>query len=394
MEPQEILQWRADTKGTAEWIHFNNAGSSLPPDVVVDTVIDYLKEEARDGGYEAETRHTDALEHTYSLIARLINANVDEVAIVENASTAWAIAFNGISFQPGDEVITSEMEYVTNVLGLLQAHKKQDVSIKVIPNDEQGNFSLSALEAAISPRTKLMAITHIPSTSGSMTPIVEIGKIARKNGILYLVDACQSAGHTPIDVREIGCDMLAVTGRKYMRAPRGTGFLYVRKEIQDQLTALFIDGRSIQQVTEQGYTLRDDARRFELYEKSRALTLGLGKAIEYALGIGIDRIWARIQYLSALMREQLQHIDAVTVHDHGDQLCGIVTFSVEGRESTWVKSRLAAAKINVSVGLAKSTLFYMTKNHLTSVVRASVHYYNTEEEIGAMCAVLVSALPR
>jgi cysteine desulfurase/selenocysteine lyase len=260
----------------------------------------------------------------------------------------------------------------------------------VIPNDEHGNFSLTALEDAISPKTKLIAITQIPSTAGGMIPIVEIGKIARRHNILYLVDACQSAGQVPLDVKEIGCDMLSVTGRKYLRAPRGTGFLFVKKEVQDKLKLIFMDGFSAPSVSETDYKVRNDARRFELYEKNRAITLGLGKAVEYALNVGIERIWQRIQYLAGLMRRQLKDLDGITVHDSGDQQCGIVTFSVDGMDSALVKSELATNQINVSVGKAISTLIYMNKNQLNTIVRASVHYYNTEEEIREMCSVLAS----
>jgi len=397
MEPtifseNEIRQLRAATSGTAKKIHFNNAGASLPANVVVETVISYLNEEALAGGYETEAKYKAQLEHTYTLVARLINAEKEEIALVENASTAWILAFNGIDFKPGDVVLTTEMEYVTNLIGLLNAKKTLGIEIKVIPNDEHGNFALEALEAAISPKTKLIAVTQIPSTAGGMIPVVEIGRIARKYGILYLVDACQSAGQIPVDVKEIGCDMLAVTGRKYLRAPRGTGFLFVRKAVQDKLKLIFIDGSTASIVTEDDFKVRDDARRFELYEKNRALILGLGKAVEYALDIGVGRIWRRIQYLAGLLRRQLEIIEGVTVHDIGDQKCGIVTFSVKGVDSATVKTFLAEKQINVSVGKAVSTLFYMNKNHLTSIVRASVHYYNTAEEIEVLCEALKTIL--
>jgi len=365
LSEQEVQQLRTETRGTTKTIHFNNAGSSLHPDVVVDTVIDYLYEEAQNGGYETEYTYREELENTYTLIARLINARKDEIAIVENASIGWWLAFNGIDFKPGDEIITCEMEYVTNLIGLLYAQKTLGVEFKVIPNDDQGNFRLQALEDAISDRTKLIAVTHIPSTAGGMIPVAEIGRIARKHNILYLLDACQSVGHVPLDVQAIGCDMLAVTGRKYLRAPRGTGFLYVRKKIQDKLKLFFLDGFTTQWVTQTDFKPRNDARRFEVYEKSRALTLGLGKAVEYALNIGVDRTWQRVQYLAGLLREKLKNINGVTVHDFGDKQCGIVTFSVEGMDSGLVKSKLAERQINVSVGKAVSTLIYMDKNHLS-----------------------------
>jgi cysteine desulfurase/selenocysteine lyase len=390
LSEQEIQQLRAETSGTAQRIHFNNAGASLPPDVVVETVINYLKEEAIYGGYETEYKYREQLENTYSLIARLINADKDEVAIVENASTAWGLVFNGITFKKGDVVITCEMEYVTNLLGFLNAQKTHGIEIKVIPNDENGNFPPAALEDAISPQTKLIAMTHIASTTGGMIPIVEIGKIARKHQILYLVDACQSAGQVPVNVKEIDCDMLAVTGRKYLRAPRGTGFLYVRKAVQDQLKLILMDGFSAPWMSLDDFKTRNDCRRFELYEKNRALTLGLGKAIDYALNIGVDRIWQRVQHLASLMRQQLESIDGITVHDIGDQKCGIVSFLVNGIDSASVKSKLAEKQINISVGKAISTLIYMDKHHLNTIARASVHYYNTEEEIKTMCDALAA----
>ena len=387
---REIQKFRNQTRGTAEWIHFNNAGASLPPDEVVDTVIHYLSEEATRGGYEMEDKYKEQLENVYQLIARLIHAEKDEVAIVENASMAWGLAFNGIKFKKGDEIITSEMEYVTNLLGFLNAEQTHGIEIKVIPNDAQGNISLEALEEAITAQTRLIAITHIASTAGAVVPVAEIGKIARRHQILYMVDACQTVGQIPVNVKEIGCDILSAAGRKYLRGPRGTGFLYVRKEIQDSLKIHFMDGFTAQLINENVFEVRKDARRFELFEKNRALTMGLGKAIEYALDIGVGRIWQRIQYLAETMRRQLGAIDGITVHDYGEQKCGIVTFSVRGVGSSHVKSELAEKKVHVSVGWAKSTLIYMNRNSLSTVVRASIHYYNTEEEINGMCEALES----
>lgn len=389
---EEIQQLRAETKGTTKRIHFNNAGSALPPDVVVDTVVDYLKEEAVFGGYETEAKYKDQLENTYDLIAKLINAHRDEIALVENASTAWGLVFNGIDFKRGDEIITTEMEYITNLIGFINVQQNNGVVLRVVPNDENGNLILTELEAAISPKTKLIAVTHIPSTAGGMIPVVAIGKIARKHNIMYLVDACQTAGQAPIDVEEIGCDALSVTGRKYLRAPRGTGFLYVRKAVQDRFKLFFMDGLSTPNVTQTGYNVRPDARRFELYEKSRALTLGLGKAIEYALAIGVNRSWHRIQMLADNLRWQLAAIEGVTVHDFGAEQCGIVTFSVKDIDSPTVKAKLLEQNINVSVGLAKSTLIYMEKNHLLSIVRASVHYYNTGHEIAVLCKAVTEII--
>jgi selenocysteine lyase/cysteine desulfurase len=386
--PEEIAQLRADTPGTANLIHFNNAGASLPALPVLNAVTAYLQEEALTGGYETEDRYQQELQNAYNLIAKLINADAAEIALVENASTAWCIAFHGIDFKEGDEVIVSELEYVTNMIGFINAEKLYGIKFSVIPNNERGNFQLDQLERAINPRTRLIAVTHIASATGSVLPIEAIGEIAARHKVLYLVDACQSAGQLPLDVRAIHCDFLSVTGRKYLRAPRGTGFLYVKQEVQSQLKALFIDGRAIEWINQTTYHLRNDAKRFELYEKNRALTLGLAKAVEYALNIGMNRIWQRINFLSTLLRDKLAEIPGVTVQDIGDNLSGIVTFSVADKNSQSVKQQLSRHRINVSVGFAKSTPLFMDKHGLQSVVRASVHYYNTEDEIVKFCEVV------
>ena len=388
----EITRLRAETSGSKDLIHFNNAGSSLPPDIVVETVISYLREEALCGGYETESRYAGELEHIYSQVGDLIHAGCDEVALVENASAAWGIAFQGIDLQAGDEVITSEYEYASNFIGLMQAKKTRGVTIKIIPQDEQGNFPLDKLEAAITPRTRLIAVTHIPSTAGGMLPISAIGEIARRHDILYLLDATQTTGQMPLDVQQVQCDLLAATGRKFLRAPRGTGFLYVRKQIQDRIRPLLMDGHSTAWVSDNDFRVREDARRFELYEKNRALILGLGKAIDYAQAIGMDRIWERIKGLAGLLRNKLEAIPGILVHDRGDDLCGIVTFSAPSLPSASLKSRLAEKKINVSLGVPRGTPIYMYKHDLNSIVRASLHYYNTEDELDVFCHELSAIL--
>lgn len=384
----EIQAFRAETTGTADRIHLNNAGASLPPDVVVSTMVDFLHEEATYGGYETEAKYRKQLDYTHVLIAQLINANVDEIALVENASAAWEIAFNGLHFQPGDEVIVSEMEYVSNVLALLNAQKLYGIVIKKIASDAYGFFPLHELEMAITNKTKLIAITHVPSTAGNVLPAAAIGEIARKHNIVYLLDACQSAGQIPLDVQAIGCDMLAVTGRKYLRGPRGCGFLYVRKQMLERLSLSYFDGRTVTSINEQGFIVRPDARRFEWYEKNPAVILGLQKAVEYALNIGVERIWQRVEYLAAFFRQQMQEMLNIEIHDMGDVLCGIVTFSVVDLPAAEVREKLAAQNINVHIGKAPSTLYYMNRRGLDGIVRASVHYYNTEDEIKLVCKEL------
>ena len=229
--PFDLQQIRQDTPGCAHVLHFNNAGSSLMPQPVLDATVAHLQLEARIGGYEAAAQVAQSIEHVYDAVATLIHCSRDEVAIIENATRAWDMAFYSIPFKQGDRILTASSEYASNYIAFLQRAQKTGAIIEVIPNDEHGQVSLDALKHMLDDKVKLIAITHVPTNSGLVQPIAAIGRIAREAGILYLVDACQSIGQMPIDVQQIGCDMLSVTGRKYLRGPRGTGFLYVRHDV-------------------------------------------------------------------------------------------------------------------------------------------------------------------
>ena len=234
-------------------------------------------------------------------------------------------------------------------------------------------------------KVKLIAITHVPTNSGLVQPIAAIGKIAREAGVLYLVDACQAIGQIPIDVQQVGCDMLSTTGRKYLRGPRGTGFLYVRHALIEQLEPPFLDLHAAEWVSADHYKMRPDARRFENWETNYAAKIGLGVAIDYANHIGLDIIWHRVKTLAYQLRSQLTTLPDVIVRDRGITQCGIVTFTVEGHDPEEIKRELAASHINVSVAVRSSALLDMDARKLTSVVRASVHYYNSEEEVERFC---------
>ena len=383
--PFDLQRVRQDTPGCTHVLHFNNAGSSLMPQPVLDATIAHLQLEARIGGYEAAAQARNRIEHVYDAVATLINCSRDEVAIIENATRAWDMGFYSIPFQPGDRILTASSEYASNYIAFLQRAQKTGAIIEVIPNDEHGQVSLDALRNMIDNKVKLIAITHVPTNSGLVQPIVAIGKIAREAGVLYLVDACQAIGQIPIDVQQVGCDMLSTTGRKYLRGPRGTGFLYVRHALIEQLEPPFLDLHAAEWVSADHYKMRPDARRFESWETNYAAKIGLGVAIDYANHIGLDSIWHRIKTLSYQLRSQLTTLPDVIVRDRGITQCGIVTFTVEGHDPEEIKRKLAASNINVSVAVRSSALLDMDARKLTSVIRASVHYYNSEEEVERFC---------
>lgn len=388
----DLQRARQDTPGCTNVLHFNNAGSSLMPTPVLDATIAHLQLEATIGGYEAAEQAHSAIEHVYDAIATLINCTRDEVAIIENATRAWDQAFYSIRFKPGDRILTAMAEYASNYIAFLQIAKHTGAIVEAIPNDAHGQISLSALRNAINDRVKLIAITHVPTSGGLVNPVAEVGKVAREHGILYLVDACQSVGQMPIDVQHIGCDMLSATGRKYLRGPRGTGFLYVRQGVIDQLEPPFLDLYAAQWVSADSYEIRSTARRFETFETNVAGKIGLGVAVDYALQWEIDTLWRRIKTLSYALRTQLSLLPGVIVRDRGVTQCGIVTFTVEDKTPDEIERALRNMHINVSVSQRNSTLLDMDARGLTSMVRASVHYFNTEEEVTRFCRA-VETLP-
>ena len=384
----DVDRLRAETPGCSNVVHLNNAGASLPTRAVVDAVVDHLRLEEQIGGYEAADAARPALEHTYDAIADLIGAHPDEVALVENATRGWDMAFYALPFGAGDRILTSVAEYASNAIAFLQVARRTGAVVEVVPDDETGQLSVDALEEMVDERTRLIAITHVPTHSGLVNPAAEVGRIAREAGIPYLLDACQSVGQLPVDVDEIGCDFLSATGRKFLRAPRGTGFLYVRLERIEQLEPPFLDLFAAEWVTADRYEVRPDARRFESWESSVACRLGLAAAVDHLLALGIEEVSDRIVALGAELRERLREVPGVEVHDRGARLCGIVTFSLEGRAATDVAAALRAAGVNVSVSSPGSARYAFDQTGLGDVVRASVHCYNTDDELDRAVAAL------
>ena len=358
------------------------------PQSVLDATIAHLQLEAQIGGYEAKERANDLIERPYDAAAALIGCSRDEIAITENATRAWDMAFYSVPFQAGDRILTAMSEYASNYLAYLQVAQKNGAVVEPIPDDEHGQISLEALRHAIDDRVKLISVTHIPTSGGLVNPVAEIGKIARAAGILYLVDACQSVGQMPIDVTQIGCDMLSTTARKYLRGPRGIGFLYVRRAVLEQLEPPFLDLHAATWIAPNRYKIRPDARRFENWETNFAGKVGLGVALDYSMQWGLDTIWRRIKALAYQLRTGLSILPGVIIRDRGITQCGIVTFTVEGVSPAEIKRKLAEHKINVSIAERNSTLLDMEARGLTAMVRASIHYYNTEEEIEYFCQQL------
>lgn len=376
----DVERARRETPGCEHVVHLNNAGSALPPRAVVDAVVGHVQLEARIGGYEAHEQHGEVIDRFYGAAAELIGAQPEEIAFCSSATRAWDMAFYAFSFERGDRILTSVADYISNYLAYLQVARRTGAEVVTVPNDDDGQVSVAALRDLLDERVRLVAITHVPTNGGLVNPVAEIGALTKEAGVPYLLDACQSVGQMPIDVGAIGCDMLSATGRKFLRGPRGSGLLYVRRDLLERLEPPLIDMRAAEWTAPDRYELRADGRRFEEWEQDYAAKVGLATAIDYALAWGVQTTWPRVHALAERLRENLTDAGA-TLHDAGVQRCGIVTFSLDGVPAVEIKERLAAERINVTVSEPAHAVVDALERRLPVLVRASPHYYNTEDEL-------------
>ena len=383
----DVARARAETPGAAHVAHLNNAGAALAPEPVLDAVTGHLRLEATLGAYEAAAQYAERIEHTYEVIATMLGCAPDEIALVENATRAWDMAFYAMRFGPGDRILTTRAEYASNYIAMRQVADRSGATVEFLPEDESGGVDVDALARTLDERVKLVSLVHVPSQSGLVQPAAAVGAITRAAGVPLLLDACQSVGQMPVDVEAIGCDMLSATGRKFLRGPRGTGFLYVRRELVERLEPPLLDVHAASWQPDGTYSIRRDVRRFENWESYVAGRIGLGVAVEHALQWGLEDIRERVVALARELRGRLAGTPAVTVHDRGRELCGIVTFSVDGRPAAEVARALRADGVNVSVSPASwSRADFDARGLGDAIVRASAHYYNTDEELDRLVA--------
>ncbi|GAA3179819.1 aminotransferase class V-fold PLP-dependent enzyme [Nonomuraea roseoviolacea subsp. carminata] len=361
--------------------HLDNAGASLPPAVVTDTVVAHLRAEAMRGGYRAAAEAAPRLDAVRASIATLLNADAADIALTDNATRGWQAVFYALPFGPGDRILTSRAEYASNAIAFLQVAERTGARVEVVEDDPSGQLDVEDLRRRMDERVRLIALTHVPTQGGLVNPAEEVGRIAESAGVTYLLDACQSAGQLDLDVERLRCDALSAPGRKYLRGPRGTGLLYVRPRLRERITPAVLDLHAATWTAPDRYEVEGTARMFETWERDVAAVLGLGAAVDHALGWGLPAIEARVVALAARLRDALREVPGVSVHDQGVRRCGIVTFTVAGRPAAEVHGRLTEIGVNTSVSLSRYAQYDLPARGLPDLVRASVHYYNTDEEL-------------
>ncbi|HVR95243.1 MAG TPA: aminotransferase class V-fold PLP-dependent enzyme [Thermoanaerobaculia bacterium] len=377
-DDDRVRRWRADTPASADRAHLNNAGAALPPARVLDAMLGHLRREAEVGGYEAAEEAAGRVQAVYGHLARLLGCAPPNVAIVENATVAVSLALSAFDFEPGDVLVTTRNDYASNHLMYLALARRRGVEVRCAADLPEGGADPDSVRRLASdPRCRLVSLTWVPTNSGLVQAAEEVGGICEELGIPYLVDGCQAVGQMPVDVARLRCDFLGGTARKFLRGPRGIGFLYVSDRMLERgAYPLGVDMRGAVRVGDGGFELVPGARRFENWEFSYALVLGLGEAVRYALEAGVEEGRGRAIDLAAYARERLRAVPGLRVADRGARLCAIVTVEVRGWDATEAVLRLRAMGINTSASTSED-------GSRTPVVRISPHYYNTRDEVDA-----------
>lgn len=384
-----IKKVRQDTEGLSDKIFLNSAGSSLMPGIVVTSMIDYLLQEEQLGGYETANRNADLLEEFYLETAKLINCKASNIAAANSATDAFAKAMSSIVFKDGDCIITTADDYVSNQIAFISLQKKLNIQIIRMKNLPDHELDLEDLENLIKTHhPRLVAVTHIPTNSGLIQNVEAVGAICSQYNILYLVDACQSVGQMPVDVEKIKCDFLTATGRKFLRGPRGTGFLYVSDRVLEQQYApVFLDMSGAKWSEYNDYELFKTAKRFEHFETSYASLSGFTEAVKYANTVGLDHIEDYNKKLSEKLRENLQN-SGFTILDRGNRLSSIVTFCSADRDLENIQKVLKEHHVLFSVSYKNAALIDFTDKNVDGAIRFSPHYFNTMEEIEEVSGIL------
>ncbi len=389
-EEPDLARWRDETPGCAHRNHLNNAGAALMPVSVVRAIDQHLTLEAHIGGYEAAEARVAETDAVYESIASLIDASSRNIAITPSSTTAFIQALSSIDFAPGDVILTSRCDYTSNQLHYLSLARRHGVRVLRAADLPEGGVDPDSVRAlAQQKRPRLVAISWVPTNSGLVQDVESVGEVCEELGLRYLVDACQAAGQLPIDVRRLRCDFLSATARKFLRGPRGIGFLYV----SDRALArgdhpLYVDMRGATWTGPDALSLVDDARRFEEWEFPYALVLGLGAAVQYANSVGVPRAGRRALALARHLRDRIATIDGARVLDRGRVRCAIVTAEIAGHDSTHLVAELRRRHINASASLAWYGLIDMAEKRVDAALRLSPHYYNTLEEVDAAVEAL------
>lgn len=388
----DVNKIREDTPGCEDKIFVNSAGSSLVPIAVAKTVSEYLAQETLYGGYHLSDQYSDEIASFYSEASKLINCKPENIAFMTSATDAYTKALSSIKLSKGDVILTTDDDYVSNFMHFYSLKNHYGIEVIRSRTFSNGDLDVEHFESLIvENKPKVVSVTFIPTNSGLVQDAYSIGDLCEQYGVIYLLDACQAVGQINVDVTELKCDFLSTTGRKFLRGPRGTGFLYVSDKIlKNNYAPMYLDMRGANWVNPDKYELFGGAQRFELWEMSYALLLGLKEAIKHCNQVGLNLI----QDYNSIIRDRLvgglDSLKDVALYDKGSQRSNIVTFKKEGLTNEEIKRKLDEQNVYCSISTRSSAMFDFDKKSIEGAVRLSPHYFNTTEEMDKLIEIIDS----
>ncbi|MEH2460570.1 cysteine desulfurase [Nostoc sp.] len=383
-------------------VYLDNAATSQKPLFVLNTLRDYYEQynaNVHRGAHVLSAKATDAYEGARDKVAKFINAaSRQEIVYTRNATEAInlvAYSWGMNNLQPGDEIIFSVMEHHSNIVPWQFVAQKTGAVLKFVELTPEETFDLSQFKKLISDKTKLVSIVHISNTLGCINPVEEIGAIAHKYGAKFLVDACQSVPHIPIDVQQIDCDWLVASGHK-MCAPTGIGFLYGKLELLESMPPFFGGGEMIAEVYLDHSTYAELPHKFEAGTPAIGEAIALGAAIDYLNSIGMDKIHAYEAELTAYLFQQLEQIPQIRIYGpkpnaKGEGRAALASFTAGEVHANDLSTLLDQEGVAIRSGHHCTQPLHRYLG-LPATARASLSFYNTREEIDIFIKALKETL--
>ena len=370
-------------------VYLDNGASAQKPRIVIDSMTKAYETyyaNVHRGVHKLSQTATDAFEAAREKVARFINApSVDEVIFTRGATEAInlvAATYGRAFLKPGDEVVISHMEHHSNIVPWQLLRDEKGIVLKIAPIDDEGGFVLDAYEKLLSPKTKIVAITHVSNALGTITPMREIVRLAHARGARVLVDGCQAVPHMPVDVQALGADFYVFSSHK-LYGPTGIGVLWGRLDLLNSMPPYQGGGEMIASVSFEKTTYKNSPHRFEAGTPAIVEAVGLGAAVDYVSALGLDNIGAHESGLLAYATERLSRIDGLEIHGRAKDKAAIVAFVMKEAHAHDIGTILDRAGVAVRAG-HHCAQPVMDRFGVAATARASFGLYNTKKEVDTL----------
>lgn len=380
----DVERVRSDTQVAQEVIYFNNARVSPYPRPAARAIRDFVEVEAT-GGW-AELDATEIHRDTRAALARLLNSTEDNTILTTSATHAFNLIVNGLDWGPDQNVVMSDLAYRSIAIALLHLEARLGVQLRVAPSDEL-LIDPETLLALVDDKTRLVVVPQLATFSGVIQPVTRLAELLAETGALFAVNGTQALGQIPVDVQAIGSDFFFATSRKWLRGPRGLGVLNVKPGLIPRLLPTTVGHTAALWTGPGEYEIVASPDRFHAGDHPFALMKGLSASADYAMGVGVESIFERNLELGSYAREALRSA-GIKIHDDVHGQTGNIPLQVGERDPDDVVDHLRAHGVAACVIYEENNLLALRRMGARSLVRLSISYFNTKEEIDRVSALL------